>query len=297
MIVLQLCCRQKKKDEPQHEVVYRLVSTDNNCGDGQISVSPGSKNKLATTTINTTSSRPPSDPDSHRSNPVHGSYEFRDVEPELGSEEYEYSQIRVIPGSGDALALHQGAPPATDPLDDPDGFYSHDATIPDISRFHGYHAISPILGNKEHRSMNRQNNGGGYPGTDAKGDMQRETLSGEYDNINIPPSTRYPVDNYTTIHQFIHPHNASTPHPPKLNGVNGGGAQQGYGQPPPPPKSTFNAGYAPVLRSNGHMGLEDGHKDLESMYAKPNKQQQQQRNAKGAKNGRNGAKPGHGVYH
>ena len=54
------------------------------------------------------------------------------------------------------------------------------------------------------------------------------------------------------------------------------------------------SGYAPVLRSNGHMGLEDGHQDLESMYAKPNKQ----RSAKPGKNGRHGVpKDSRGIYH
>jgi hypothetical protein len=299
--------REKKKDEPQHEVVYRLVSTDNN-GDGQISLSPGPTTKLpGTTTL-------PSPRPGHDHRPLHGSgYEYRDsVEP--GCEEYESSQIRVIPGSGDALALHQGAPPATDPLDDPDGFYSHDATMPDVSRFHGYHAISPILGSK-HDSLDRRQRhdyelhgiGGGIGGV-GKG-VNSDSLSGEYDNMPPPTSTpttltRYPVDNYTTIHQFINPHGTSTPNPPgKLNGTGVHQGHQGhhqYGHPPPPPKSTFKgSGFPPVLRAgNGHMGLEDGHKDLESMYSKPNKPQRNPNSFQnGSRNGGMGHKGSHGGYH
>ena len=203
-------CRQKKKDEPKHEVIYRLVSTDNNFGEGQVSIpvspNPGSNNKLSTT------------PDPEK---------FTHVDPELGSEDYEYSQIRVIPGSGDALALHQGAPPAADPLEDTEGYFTHDhTTIPDISRFHGYHAISPILSGKD---TQRQNN------YQDKGDT-RETLSGDYDNVLVEgtrnlqnESLRYPANNYTTIHQFVHPQNSSTPNVKANGGINGNGNTFGQG--------------------------------------------------------------------
>ena len=257
-------------------MIYRLVSTDNNVDGGQVALhtNPSTPHLCPPETPRLAHAED-SDPGSSRSNvnSRQDPYDFHDLDPDeaIGGDEYEYQQIRIIPGSGDELENHIGQPADIDPLDDPEGYYADcDANkpLPDVSNFHGYHAISPIMSAKNDRvpsqpqdiALTMDQEEEEEEDVSIRGGNGHNTVSGDYDNVVIdsdPNNHSVPMyeDNYDAIHQFM----TSTPVTNNGNGT--------------PQKSTFKPnGYPKVLSGNGSVRSEEmTPEDVEALYAKPNK--------------------------